>query len=106
MVLPSLSEYAATFDRAVPAILNIAVRSVMVMGLAGIAALVMRQASAAARHRVWLLAFAGVLASADPVGDVARLAHPAAPGYEPARFQPFRGRDCSAVVQLRFRRRT
>jgi len=41
--------------------LNAAARSVVVLGLAGLVVLLMRQAPAAARHRVWLLGFVGVL---------------------------------------------
>jgi beta-lactamase regulating signal transducer with metallopeptidase domain len=62
MVLPSLSECAATFDRLAPVLLNAAARSIVVLSLAASVTLMMRRASAAARHWVWLLGFAGLLA--------------------------------------------
>src|SRR3982751_516289 len=61
MALPSLPECVAAFDHAAPALLGAAAGSVMLLGLAGRAALVMRRASAAARHAVWLLGFVCVL---------------------------------------------
>src|SRR3954468_5690301 len=61
MALPSLQECAAVIDRLAPAALSAASGSVLVLGLTGLAALAMRRASAAARHEVWLLGFAGVL---------------------------------------------
>src|SRR5262249_45142140 len=53
--------YAAAFDRLTPVLLDTAARSVVILGLAASAALLMRRASAAARHWVWLLGFAGLL---------------------------------------------
>lgn len=61
MGLPSFAEYAGLFDRLAPAMLSIAVRSVVILGVAACAALAMRRASAAARYWVWLLGFVGVL---------------------------------------------
>src|SRR5690349_4717736 len=61
MALPSVQEWAAVFDRLAPAMLGVAAGSAVVLGLAGLAAGVMRRASAATRHEVWLLGFAGVL---------------------------------------------
>ena len=65
MALPSLQECAAALDHLAPALspvmLNAAVGSVIVLGLAGLAALALRRASAAARHEVWLLGFAAAL---------------------------------------------
>src|SRR3954452_836552 len=61
MALPSLQECVAAFDHAAPALLGAAAGSVMLLGLAGLAALAMRRASAAARHAVWLLGFVCVL---------------------------------------------
>src|SRR5436305_1843591 len=49
MALPSLTEWAAAFDRLAPALLTAAAGSAVVLGLAGAAALVMRRGSAAAR---------------------------------------------------------
>src|SRR5438045_5313272 len=61
MALPSLPECVAAFDHAAPAMLGSAAGSVVLLGLAGLAALAMRRASAAARHAVWLLGFVCVL---------------------------------------------
>jgi beta-lactamase regulating signal transducer with metallopeptidase domain len=61
MVFPPVSDWAAAADRLAPALLNAAAGSVVVLGLAGGAAAALRRASAAARHEVWLLGFAGVL---------------------------------------------
>jgi beta-lactamase regulating signal transducer with metallopeptidase domain len=48
-------------DRLAPPLLDLGLRSVVVLGAAGMAVLLMRRASAAARHWVWLLGFAGLL---------------------------------------------
>src|SRR4051794_41414421 len=62
MALPSLQECAAaTVDHLGPALLTAAAGSVAVLGLARLATLALRRASAAARHEVWLLGFAGAL---------------------------------------------
>src|SRR5688500_9432799 len=61
MPQPSLQECAAAFDRFAPVLLSAAGGGGVVLGLAGLAALAMRRASAAARHEVWLLGVAGVL---------------------------------------------
>lgn len=61
MALPSLTECAAALDRLAPALLIAAAGSALVLALAGVATLAMRRASAAARHEVWLMGFAGAL---------------------------------------------
>src|SRR5688572_4618958 len=61
MALPSLPEFAATLNRLASGMLWIAAGSVLLLALAGLVTLAMRRASAAARHEVWLLAFASVL---------------------------------------------
>src|SRR6185295_1862041 len=61
MNVPLLSDWGGTIDRLAPVLLDAAPRSVLVLGLAGLTALAMRRASAAARHWVWLLGFAGLL---------------------------------------------
>src|SRR3954447_18065822 len=61
MALPSLQECVAAFDHAAPALLGAAAGSVMLLGVARLAALAMRRASAAARHAVWLLGFVCIL---------------------------------------------
>src|SRR4051794_31339745 len=61
MALPSLVECAAAVDRFAPALLSAAAGSVVVLTLTGLAAAMMRRASAAARHQVWTLGLAGVL---------------------------------------------
>ena len=61
MELPHVTDFAATADRLAPALLDGAVRGAVIFALAGLTALAMRRASAAARHWVWLLAFAGLL---------------------------------------------
>ncbi len=61
MVSPSLPECVALIERLAPALLDAAARSVVILGLAGLAALALRRASAAARHWVWLLGVAGIL---------------------------------------------
>jgi hypothetical protein len=61
MVLPSLPECAAVVDRLAPMLLDAAIRSFIVLGIAGLGAAAMRRASAAARHWVWLLGLAGML---------------------------------------------
>src|SRR4051794_21540749 len=61
MTLPSLPECVAAFDHAAPAMLGAAAGSVVLLGLAALAALAMRRASAAARPAVWLRGFVSVL---------------------------------------------
>ena len=59
-MLPSLPECGAMADRLAPVVLDAGVRSLVVLGLAGLAAVALRRGSAAA-HWVWLLGVAGVL---------------------------------------------
>jgi beta-lactamase regulating signal transducer with metallopeptidase domain len=63
MALPSLQERAAAaLQSLTPIMMGAAVGSVLVLGLAGVMVRAMRgRASAATRHEVWLLGFAGVL---------------------------------------------
>jgi beta-lactamase regulating signal transducer with metallopeptidase domain len=61
MILPTLTECAAAIDRHWPAIIYLAARSAIVMGVAGAVVLAMRRASASARHWVWLMGFIGLL---------------------------------------------
>src|SRR5207245_10890708 len=58
--MPLPHDWPASFDGLLPVVLA-AAGSALVLGLAGIAAALMRRASAAARHEVWLLGFAGAL---------------------------------------------
>ena len=58
MNLPSFSECAARLDHLAPVMLDTAAKSVMVLGIAGLTALLMRRASAAARHWIWTLGLA------------------------------------------------
>ncbi len=61
MAVPSWSECAAVLERVEPTLGDLALRSIVILALAGFAAVAMRRASAAARHWVWLLGFAGVV---------------------------------------------
>jgi beta-lactamase regulating signal transducer with metallopeptidase domain len=61
MTLPTVRELVGTLDSLAPMLLNAAIGSVALLGLAGLAALAMRRASAAARHAAWLLGFVALL---------------------------------------------
>ena len=61
MAIFSLPEWVAAFDHVAPLLVDAAVRSVVILGVAAVAALALRRASAAARHWAWVLGFAGVL---------------------------------------------
>src|SRR5437764_15370870 len=61
MAFASLQECAAAVDHFAPAMLGAAAGSVAILGLASLTTAAMRRASAAARHEVWVLGFAGVL---------------------------------------------
>src|SRR5215204_1627483 len=54
-------ELTAAAERWSPVMLDLAARGAAALGLAWCGALAMRRASAAARHRVWLLGFVGVM---------------------------------------------
>jgi hypothetical protein len=60
-MLPSWPECVGMAERWAPVLLDTAVRSVAVLGLAGLAAVALRRGSAATRHWVWMLGVAGVL---------------------------------------------
>jgi len=62
MGLPSALEWAGSLSRVAPGLFEAAVRSVVVLGVAGVVTAAMRRASAAARYFVWMLGIAGVLA--------------------------------------------
>jgi beta-lactamase regulating signal transducer with metallopeptidase domain len=61
MMPHSFADAVTMLDRLAPPLLDLGARSVVVLGAAGLAVLLMRRASAAARHWVWLLGFAGLL---------------------------------------------
>ena len=61
MVLPSMPGFVGMAERVAPVLLDAGARSVVVLGLAGMGALAMRRASAAARHWVWMLGVVGLL---------------------------------------------
>lgn len=61
MTLPSVQECVAALESHWPELLIVGAGSVLVLGLAGLAALSMRRASSSARHAVWLTGFVGVL---------------------------------------------
>src|SRR5437764_14205806 len=61
MAFASLQECAAAVDHFAPAMLGAAAGSVAILGLASVTTAAMRGASAAARHEVWVLGFAGIL---------------------------------------------
>jgi beta-lactamase regulating signal transducer with metallopeptidase domain len=61
MVLALGSGFGALTDRLAPALLDTAVRSLLIVGVAGLGTLAWRRGSAAARHWVWVLGFAGLL---------------------------------------------
>ncbi len=57
----SFPEWAAALERLMPAMADCAVRGFVVLALAGTVTAAMRRASAAARHGIWMLGFAGML---------------------------------------------
>src|SRR5436305_2592215 len=61
LALPSVQECAAVLDRRSPQLLRAAVGSAVVIALTALATLMMRRASAAARHGVWLAGAVGAL---------------------------------------------
>jgi beta-lactamase regulating signal transducer with metallopeptidase domain len=61
MALPAWPECADTINSLAPTFFDAAAKSLLILGLAGVATLALRRASAAARHWLWLLAFAGLL---------------------------------------------
>ena len=61
MGLPLFSESAAGLSRVAPMLLETAVRSAVILGIAGVVTAGMRRSSAAARYWVWMLAIAGLL---------------------------------------------
>ncbi|HEX3356389.1 MAG TPA: M56 family metallopeptidase [Tepidisphaeraceae bacterium] len=61
MVSPSYADFAPAIDQFSQGLLNISVRSMVLLGLVSLAVVSMRRASAAKRHWVWLMGFVGLL---------------------------------------------
>jgi len=61
MVLPGLPEWVRVCERFSPLLLDLGMRSVVIIGVAGVIAAGLRRASAAVRHWVWLMGFTGML---------------------------------------------
>jgi beta-lactamase regulating signal transducer with metallopeptidase domain len=61
MVLPTNAGLAPAIDRFSRGLLDTAARSLVLLGLVSLAVLCLRRASAATRHSIWVMGFAGLL---------------------------------------------
>lgn len=61
MTLASLPRFVELIDRASPFLIDTALKSVVILMIAAIAALIVRRLAAATRHFIWLVGFAGIL---------------------------------------------